>query len=194
MRMSNDRGGGSSRVFRKQLADSSLKSSAPSMTTTLPRPRRLEGETGADLAHHIDGELQRLGRPGGEMEIRMAVRVDLQTSRTMVAGIQRPGGLFAQKRRRQLGGEQPFAHAGRANEEVGVSQSAARHHLVKSVDQGVMPAHALPAHGPPSSSSSLATSRCKTVCTASSAGRASMTAMRSGRRFASARKPSRTRW
>ncbi len=39
IRMSTEPGGGSSSVLRKQLADSSLRSSASSMTTTLPRPR-----------------------------------------------------------------------------------------------------------------------------------------------------------
>ena len=35
----SERGGGSSSVLRKALADSSLKSSASSSTATLPRPR-----------------------------------------------------------------------------------------------------------------------------------------------------------
>ena len=39
IRISTEPGGGSSSVLRKQLADSSLRSSASSMTTTLPRPR-----------------------------------------------------------------------------------------------------------------------------------------------------------
>src|SRR5262249_42392043 len=39
IRISTERGGGSSSVLRKQLADSSLRSSASSRMTTLPRPR-----------------------------------------------------------------------------------------------------------------------------------------------------------
>jgi hypothetical protein len=39
IRIRTEPDGGSSRVLRKQLADSSLRSSASSMMTTLPRPR-----------------------------------------------------------------------------------------------------------------------------------------------------------
>src|SRR5438128_359948 len=80
----------------------------------------------------------------------MRAGLHLGAGRALATRVEAVGGpRLAQQRLGQLDGEQPFADARRANEEVGVGQPAAPQRPRERLDLGLMPMYPLPGHAPP---------------------------------------------
>ena len=122
------------------------------MMTTLPRPRAAFSEKcwHSSRINSIGNSAFSGGRAAVKKSGCVPASIWTQDGQWSHAS-SRPSsrGRLAQQRLGQFDGEQPFADAGRADEEVGVGQPAAPHRPRKRLRLGLMPAHALPGHAPP---------------------------------------------
>ena len=89
IRIRTEPGGGSSRVLRKALAASSLRSSASSTIATLRgAAHRLQAEVEAEVADHRDRQLVLVLGPRDLEQVGVGAGLDLEAARAGLAGVE----------------------------------------------------------------------------------------------------------
>ena len=153
IRISTAPGGGSSRVFKKALAASSLRSSASSRIATLRRPRAgLSPNWLQSSRITLDGQLVLVLGAGDLEEVGVRPGLDLEAAGTRLARVEVRGGPgLAEQGLGQLPREGPLADPLGADEQQRVRESPLLEAPAQFRHDPVMAADRVPGHGPPRS-------------------------------------------